>query len=196
MTGTPARHPREAEGDAANEEEGAGPDDDLTGRPALPEPPDREAPAAAAGGEHREHDALPCQPLLSSLVARVVKPKAAEAQCPGADAAMKKELRNMNSKKVWDVDDVYSLEDWQRDTHISEAMLGRAFAILGIKGKELGRGSNIRTKTGTSAADFFEEASNAPASFAAARAALSVAALKGFNAFYSEMPKLRTSKLS
>ena len=73
-------------------------------------------------------------------------------------------------------------------------MLDRAFAILGIKGAELGdaleawkagivlQGSNVRTKTGTSAADLFEEVSNAPASFAAARAALAVAALKGFSA--------------
>ena len=44
------------------------------------------------------------------------------------------------------------------------------------------QGSNIRTKTGTSAADLLEEASHAPASFAAARAALGVAALKQFMA--------------
>ena len=65
------------------------------------------------------------------------------------------------------------------------------FAILGIKGEELGedaqqwkarvvlQGSNIRTKSGVSAADLFEEVANAPASFAAARAALAVAALTG-----------------
>ena len=43
------------------------------------------------------------------------------------------------------------------------------------------QGSNVRTKAGTSAADLFEEVSNAPASFAAARAALAVAALKVFS---------------
>ena len=64
--------------------------------------------------------------------------------------------------------------------NISEAMLGRAFAILGIKGEELAgnlkqwkarivfRGSDVRTKTGTSAHELFEDVSNAPASFAAA----------------------------
>ena len=74
----------------------------------------------------------------------------------------------MNSKKVWDVDCVYFLKDLLRDKQISEAMLGRAFTILGIKGEELGdelkawkarivfQGSNVRTKTGTSAADLFE----------------------------------------
>ena len=44
------------------------------------------------------------------------------------------------------------------------------------------QGSNVRTKSGTSVADLFEETANAPASFAAARAALGVAALRGFNA--------------
>ena len=64
-----------------------------------------------------------------------------------------------------------------------------------IKNEELGddqklwnarcvfQGSNVWTKTGTSAADLFAEISNAPASFAAARAGIGVAALKGFNAF-------------
>ena len=77
---------------------------------------------------------------------------------------------------------------------IPEAKLGRVFYILGVKNEELGEAtkawkarcvfqcSNLRTKAGTSAADLFEETSNAPASFAAARAALGVAALKGFNA--------------
>ena len=45
------------------------------------------------------------------------------------------------------------------------------------------QGSNVRAKTGTSAFDLFEETSNAPASFAATRAASGVAAMRGFNAF-------------
>ena len=65
---------------------------------------------------------------------------------------------------------------------------------MGSKNEELGddqkfwearcvfQGSNVWTKTGTSAADLFAETSNAPASFAAARAGIGVAALKGFNA--------------
>ena len=72
-------------------------------------------------------------------------------------------------------------------------MLGRAFAIFGIKGDELGeelkpwkarivfQGSNVRTKTCTSAADLFEELSNARASFVAAQAAWAVAANKCFS---------------
>ena len=65
---------------------------------------------------------------------------------------------------------------------------------LGIKHDELGhnqnvwkarcvfQGSNVRTKTETSAADLFEETSNALVSFAAMRAALAVDAMRGFNA--------------
>ena len=41
--------------------------------------------------------------------------------------------------------------------------------------------SNVRAKTCMSAADFFEEVSSARASFAAARAALAVAAMSGFS---------------
>ena len=73
----------------------------------------------------------------------------------------------MDGKKVWDVDDVHSLDDLLKDKNIDEAMFGRVFAILGIKGEELGealkqwkalivfQGSNVRTKTGTFAHDLF-----------------------------------------
>ena len=100
----------------------------------------------------------------------------------------------MDSKKVCDTDGVYSFKNLLNHKDIQETMLGRVFSILGVKNEELGeamkiwkarcvfQGSNVRTKTGTSAADLFEESSNAPASFAAARSALGVAALKGFNA--------------
>ncbi|CAK0809613.1 unnamed protein product [Prorocentrum cordatum] len=98
------------------------------------------------------------------------------ADCDGARKALEKELHGMRSKQVWGT---------------SDAMLARAFAILGIKGEALGKyaqqwkarvvfqGSNIRTKSGVSAADLFEEVANAPAPFAAARAALAAAALAG-----------------
>lgn len=45
----------------------------------------------------------------------------------------------MVTKKVWDYDDVYSLTGLLRTPLISEAMLGRAFQILGVKGEELGK---------------------------------------------------------
>ena len=50
---------------------------------------------------------------------------------------MKNNLNNMKLKNVWDEEDVHSLEDLLRDKTISEAMLGRAFAIMEIKGNEL-----------------------------------------------------------
>ena len=119
----------------------------------------------------------------------VVKPKSLEAQCDGARNATIKELNNINGKQVWDLDDVYSLHDLLRDKNISEPMLGRVFAILGIKGEELAdtlqqwkarivfQRSNVRTKSGTSAHDLFEDVNNAPASFPAARAAMTAAAM-------------------
>ena len=163
--------------------------------PVAPEPQAPSTPAASCTqAGHRERDMLPRKPLWCSLVTRVVKPKSQEAQCDAAKVALKTELDNMRGKGVWDESDVHSLHDLLKDPKISEAMLGRAFAILGIKGEELEadhkqwkarivfQGSNVRTKTGTSAVDLFEEVSNSPASFAAARAALGVAALRGLGA--------------
>ena len=42
-------------------------------------------------------------PLWCALVTRVVKPKSAEARCDGAVKELKKELANMESKKMWDI---------------------------------------------------------------------------------------------
>ena len=129
-------------------------------------------------------------PFWCALITRVVRPKSAEARCEGAAKAIKKELSNMDSKKVWDTGEVYSLKDILHNPDLPEAMFGRVFSILCIKNDELGddqklwkvrcvfEGSNVRTKTGTLAADLFEETSNAPASFAAARAAVGVGVLR------------------
>ena len=88
--------------------------------------------------EHRELDSLLKMPLWCSLVVRVVKPKSAESQCDGAADATKKELKNTDSKMVCNVNDVFCLRDLLNNNDISEAMLGRAFAILVVKGEELG----------------------------------------------------------
>ena len=76
--------------------------------------------------------------LWCSLITWVVKPKRAEARCPGAEAALKKELANMASKNVWNTEDVYALKDLLNHRDIPKAMLGRVFSILGVKNKELG----------------------------------------------------------
>lgn len=152
------------------------------------------ATGAPSEHHHREHDSFPSRPLWCALVTRIVRPKSGEASCACAKAAMQKGLDSMKSKRVWDLDDVYFLPDLLRGPKISEAMLGRVCSILVVKGEELGpdervwkarivfQGSNIGTKSGTFAADLFEEVSDAPASFLAARTALGVAALRGFRA--------------
>ena len=98
----------------------------------------------------------------------------------------------MQGGKVRGVDDVYSLHDLLRDDSDKEATLGRVFQILGVKNEELGpdeqvwkgrivfQGNNIRTKTGTTATQLFEEVSITLASFAAARAGLAVGVMRGF----------------
>ena len=95
------------------------------------------------------------------------------SDCDAARTAIKSELDKMDKcVKTFDS---------------KECVLGRVFQILGIKVEELGKseqqwkvrivfqGTNVRTKTGTTAADLYEEISNAPASFAAARCGLAVA---------------------
>lgn len=77
---------------------------------------------------HRELDSRPTMPLWCALLARVVTPKSAEARCEGAENAIKKELANMDSKKVWEVDDVYSLKDLPKHPDIPKAMLGRVLS--------------------------------------------------------------------
>ena len=90
------------------------------------------SPAYLCGG-HCELDALPTMRLWCSLITRVVKPKSAEARCEGAAKAIQKGLSNMNSKKVWNTGEVYSLVDIIRNPEIPEAMFGRVFSILRIK---------------------------------------------------------------
>ena len=77
-------------------------------------------------------------PFWCALITRVVKPKSAEARCEGAAKAIKKELSNIDSKKVWDTGTVHSLKDMLRNPDLPEAMFGIVFSILGIKSEELG----------------------------------------------------------
>ena len=77
-------------------------------------------------------------PLWCALITRVVKPKSVEARCEGATNTIRKELSNMDSKKVWDTGEVYSMKDILDNPAIPEAMFGRVLSILGIKNVELG----------------------------------------------------------
>ena len=82
-------------------------------------------------------------PIWCSLITRAVTPKSAEARCEGAAKAIKKELSNMDSKKVWDTGEVYSLTDILRYPKIPEAMFGRVLSILGSKNEKLGHDLKI-----------------------------------------------------
>ena len=77
-------------------------------------------------------------PFWCALITNVVTPKSAKARCEGAAKAIKKELSNMDSKKVWDTGNICSLKDILRNPDLPEAMFGRVFSILGIKNKEFG----------------------------------------------------------
>ena len=85
------------------------------------------------GDGRRELDSRPNMPLWCSLITRVVKLKSAEARCPVAEAALKKELANIASNKVWDTENVHSLKGLLNHRDLPEAKLRRVFPILGVK---------------------------------------------------------------
>ena len=83
------------------------------------------------------------------------------------------------------------LDDLHKDARYPEAMIGRVFGIMGVRQDEIKskdgvldmkfrgvfQGSNVRTKSGTSAIELYDEVSNAPASFTASRVVLGCAAV-------------------
>ena len=129
--------------------------------------------------------------VLPSLVVRQIPLKSDEAKTPAAFAAIDKELAGHKRRKTWDEDTVREYSELMNDPTKAEIMYGRIFGILGNKNDECDaslqelkyrsvfQGSNIRTKTGVSAIDLFEDVSSAPASFIAMRCALAAAALRG-----------------
>ena len=78
------------------------------------------------------------------------------------------------------------LDDLYKDKRYPDAMIGRVFGIMGVKGDEMRvpgaalemkfrvafQGNNVRTKGGTSAFELYEEISNSHASFTASRLVL------------------------
>ena len=129
--------------------------------------------------------------IWPSLVVRQIALSSAEAKTPAAKAAFDKELSGHRRRGTWDESTVREFSDLMRDPTKKEVMHGRIFGILGNKNDECDaslqemkyrsvfQGSNIRTKTGVSAIDLFEEVSSAPASFTAIRCALAAAVLRG-----------------
>ena len=128
--------------------------------------------------------------LWPSLVVRQIGLKTPEGKSAPAIAAREKELAGHRRRGTWDESTVTEYRDLMRDSTKKEIMCGRVFGILGNKNDECDldqqamkyravfQGSNIRTKTGISAIDLFEEVSSAPASFTAIRCALAAAVLR------------------
>lgn len=152
-------------------------------------------PAAAAVQLQLETLSAAVQELgvWPSLVTRQIPLNSEEGRSAKAVAAREKELAGHRRRGTWDEGAVREYGDLLRDPTKKEAMIGRAFGILGNKHDDLPedqqemkfrsafQGNNIRTKNGVSATELFEEMANAPASFTAIRCALAVVALKGFS---------------
>ena len=128
--------------------------------------------------------------MWPSLVVRQIGLKTPEGKSPKAIAARDKELSGHRRRGTWDESTVTEYRDLMRDKSQAEIMCGRVFGILGnkhdecpveeqeLKFRAVFQGNNIRTKTGISAIDLFEEVSSAPASFTAIRCALAASVLK------------------
>jgi hypothetical protein len=129
------------------------------------------------------------RPLWCSLVTRSIGMKSKEADCPGARAAVAKELAGHSKKGTWDLSTVMEHSALMRDRSPKDVMVGRVFGILGIKNSELDLkdqefkcravydGGNVHTRSGVDARELYEEIANAPASFTAARCAIAAAVL-------------------
>lgn len=108
--------------------------------------------------------------LWCSLITRSVSPKSTEARRKEGEAAIKKELDGLRARKTWDEDHPMELDDLYRDKRYPDAMIGRVFGIMGVKGDEtrvpgtpldmkfrgVFQGNNVRTKSGTSAFELYE----------------------------------------
>ena len=131
----------------------------------------------------------PFKDASPSMVVRSIPLKSDEAKTPESIAARDEEVAEHRKRGTWKEDSVTELSDLLKDPSKHEVMYGRVFGILGNKHDELEaehhkkkyrsvfQGSNIRTKTGTSAIELFEEISSSPASFVAIRCALACAVL-------------------
>jgi hypothetical protein len=130
-------------------------------------------------------------PLWCSLITRSVSLKSEEAKSAAGQAAIKKELDGLRKRNTWDEANPMELDDLYRDARYPDAMIGRVFGIMGVKSDEIKdskktpdmkfravfQGNDVRTKSGTSAVELYNEVSNAPASFTASRVVLGCAAV-------------------
>lgn len=145
---------------------------------------DDDLPSSVPENDHQKH--------RRCLVTRAIPPKSDEAKSPKAQTARIKEIRSHHVPGTWDIYDGEENADLMRDPGKHGVMHGRVFDIHSVKNAECEKevqeckyrsvfqGSDIRTKTGTSAIELFEQVSNSPASFTALRGILSAAVLIGF----------------
>ena len=135
--------------------------------------------------------------VWSGLVTRIVPAGSPEFKSEPCVKALHKERSTLEGAGVWNIDTVREWRD-VRSGH-GEHMVGRIFAIMGEKHAEkkaapqdrvykariVFAGNNIQTASGTAPHELYQEISQTPAAMNTVRAALAIAALRGFT------PKVR-----
>ena len=138
-----------------------------------------------------QHDAIVAgdgPPIWQCLITRKVGLKTEEAKSEPALKAKDKELSGHRARGTRSEDHVREPRDLTRDDSVPEFMLGRVFGVPGVKNAEdpqaadykfrtVFQGNNVRTKTGLSAVDLYQEVSSSPCTFSAIRALLAMAVL-------------------
>jgi len=155
--------------------------------------------------KHRQkNDSFSC-PYLG-LVTRQIHPGSPEFRSPGCKEALDSELSKLRSRGVWDETTVREWSQVVADAvgTSDTPMYGDLFAIMGQKNAELNipackeapykarvvfGGHNIRTATGESAHDLFQEVATTPSTMASARVALGIGALRGYKASIRDAEK-------
>ena len=134
--------------------------------------------------------------IWTALVTRLIPSGSAEFKSSGCQAALDKELSTLRKRMVWDESTV---AEWSDACKQGKCVVGRVFAIMGEKGAEVTKpvedrtykarcvfaGNNVQTSSGQPAWELYQEVSQTPAAMQTVRAALAVAALRGFT------PKVR-----
>ena len=108
------------------------------------------------------------------MVTRTISLKSEEGQEPEAKEAVSKEVAYHVERGTWDLSRVRELSEWMRDDAYSEVLVGRVFVTLGVKfadkakserkfrARAVYQGNNIRSRSGRSVYEIFDEVSNSP----------------------------------
>ena len=136
--------------------------------------------------------------MWSGLVTRIIPAGSPEFRSEFCQKALLKEKGTLENATVWDISTVREWSDVRNDG--SESLVGRVFAIMGEKGSERGiqnpadrtykarvvfAGNNVQSASGTAPHELYQEISQTPAAMNTVRAALALAALRGY------VPKVR-----